>query len=202
MIVQACYSVFNESQFIENSVRSVLQFCDVVYVIDGPYKGFPHNAMCSTDGTLGILRSLGSQVIVDFISSPLPQFEKRSLYFRRKADWYFIIDADEIVVGQTSKVRQELSEITAPAANVTLINDGYVTATAPRFIKYAHNLRYHNNHFTILSEGCPVNQMELPLIESIRVIHLGHLRRRDRKRQMRQYRLGRKMRRYDWKESQ
>jgi len=148
MIVQACYSVFNESQFIENSVRSVLQFCDVVYVIDGPYKGFPHNAMCSTDGTLGILRSL------------------------------------------------------APAANVTLINDGYVTATAPRFIKYAHNLRYHNNHFTILSEGCPVNQMELPLIESIRVIHLGHLRRRDRKRQMRQYRLGRKMRRYDWKESQ
>jgi len=84
--------------WIQFSLESIYDYVDQIVVVDGPFKGFPHNSLSSTDGTLDFLRQF-EKVTVKRIEQPLRQEEKRNLYFDGGADWYFIIDGDEICFG-------------------------------------------------------------------------------------------------------
>jgi glycosyltransferase involved in cell wall biosynthesis len=99
----ACLSVFNEIKNLPACLEG-LEAADIICIVDGAYKDFPHDKPWSTDGTLEYLRDLAkSDQRVHLITCEKPwpgETVKRSQYFiGEEGDWYFLIDADERVEG-------------------------------------------------------------------------------------------------------
>lgn len=102
-LIQACYSVWNEENRIGTSIASIHEYVDRVVVIDGRYEGFATDKPVeSTDHTRAIAGKFSK---VEFIQlhDALRPVEKRMIPFEWEADWYIVLDADEIMYGKGMK---------------------------------------------------------------------------------------------------
>ena len=109
MIIQACYSIFNEDKLLDLSLMSIADYVDKIVVVDGPYKGFRHTSLQSHDETYKVLEKYGiyDTIVID---RSLLEEDKRSLYLTEGCDFYFQIDADEVIIGNVPKAFNWLSE--------------------------------------------------------------------------------------------
>jgi len=163
--ILAGYCVFNEARHIEKSIRSIYDFVDKIVVIDGPYIGYPHNSLKSTDGTREIVLSFDKVKLID-IPHPMRQPDKRSLMFFEEADWYFWIDGDEIAVGDVSRgmdyVRQSKADVLSvmvrlwnPPRNPvewcieSIRRKGYYEVPYPKFFGWKPGLHFAECHNVI-----------------------------------------------------
>jgi len=161
--ILAGYCIFNEAVHIGKSIESIYDHVDRIIVIDGPYIGFPHNSLKSTDGTREIVRSFGSKVELVDIPFPLEQWAKRSMMFGYKADWYFWIDGDEIAVGDVGEgmdfVRRSKDEVLRvkmrlwnPPSNPaewcieSIRQKGYYEVAYPKFFRWQPGLHFSGYH--------------------------------------------------------
>lgn len=147
MRIVAFYSIFNEAQFLKQSVESIASAVDSFVFLDGRYKGFPAKTKGSNDGTLKIIREL--DVNWTYRSLPdLTQMDKRSRMFDlvNEGDWILVIDGDEIA-DKADTLRDSLAKVPADIdfVRVRITGDNYWV----RLIRCKHGARYYPNHYTI-----------------------------------------------------
>jgi hypothetical protein len=101
--VVACYSLYNEIEFIEASLRSVLNLVDYVVAVDGAYSDWPDKHDHSYDGTTELVKQLvGCNGIVISPLHRTTQDGKRNVYVKYVEQkfgdaWLFVVDGDEIL---------------------------------------------------------------------------------------------------------
>jgi len=96
----ACYSIFNEAEFLEESILSIKDFVDKIVVVDGAYENFPHDSFWSTDGSIEIAKKYGADVVIPTCAWS-SQIHKRNQYlkFGQPGDVMITIDGHEIWTG-------------------------------------------------------------------------------------------------------
>lgn len=104
-----CYAVYNAEQTFRRSLESVKRFADRIVVVEGRFLENPHGGSTrnSTDKTVKIAREFTDEVI---ISGDLPQHEQRDLYLleSKGGDYFFIIDADEVLREMTQETKEDI----------------------------------------------------------------------------------------------
>ena len=101
-MIQVCMSVWNEENRIGTAIQSVHKYVDRIVVLDGRYEGFrggPRGSVLSTDHTKAIATKFEKVEYVE-MSEALRPVTKRMLAFEYEdADWYMVLDADELMYG-------------------------------------------------------------------------------------------------------
>lgn len=99
-MIIACYNVYNEAKYLEESLKAIKKKVDYIIVVDGAYKKFPHAYPFSTDGSLKISKKYANKVISKRIAWN-SEIEKRNQYLIGKpGDTYLVIDGHEIWEGE------------------------------------------------------------------------------------------------------
>jgi hypothetical protein len=161
---------YQEAKHIEAALASMTALgCTRLVVVEGRWQGFRaySKSDTSTDGTQEIARKCGAEVIEPPAGGWPTQIAARNAYFVGKpGDWYFIMDADEVVEGT-------LPDLQAPEG-------AYIGGhTEPdgqgvqriRLIRESGDLIYQYTHWAIYRHGRLVE--EAPLTDAFHVRHIG-----------------------------
>lgn len=131
----ALLSWYDESPtWLAETVASIGKVCDHLIAVDGPYAMFPGALSKPASGpeqVETILRVAAGSGIGCTIHAPREawwggEIEKRDAMFRlgetftTPDDWYFIVDADEVISRAPSDLRPRLEASTSAAAELTL----------------------------------------------------------------------------------
>jgi hypothetical protein len=167
--------------------------CRHLAALDGSYALLgARRHLSPTEQPVALLEAgEAAQTAVTVGAGPRPwdsEMEKRTTLFRlaeeayepEPGDWYFVIDADEVVRSRCN-VAARLSETTAYAAKVTLWwskGSGRGLQRSRRFFRAEPGLAVEGNHYTyVLPDGRRVwgNELEGPLLPSIQTaVNLEH----------------------------
>lgn len=135
MRLVALLSWYDESPtWLAECVASIAKVCDHLIAVDGPYAMFPGALSKPASGpeqVETILRVAAGSGIGCTIHAPREpwwggEIEKRDAMFRigetftTADDWYFVVDADEVVSKVPSDLRQRLGESACDAAELML----------------------------------------------------------------------------------
>jgi len=165
--IWAFYVVYNEADFIEKSLSSILPFVDGVVMVDGAYAHYPHTNYLSTDGTLEIAERVcrdSEKSIFTFKPSRAftNEVDKRNFMFEtdiiKEDDWIFIIDGDEqvSVIGNAfNKMADDIRNNRFEGFRIKTVHiDRYPILILrwgnPRIIRKKKGLKYFLNHYTII----------------------------------------------------
>lgn len=181
MIVQACYSIFNEDRLLDLSLMSIADFVDKIVIVDGPYIGFDHKALKSNPKTYKILKKFGKVVTkVITIDRPMSEEKKRSLYFTGDCDLYFLLDGDEVVIGNIDKgldwVRNQPHR---DVFGVRVVLPRSLHSAYPRILRCKEGLYYDRCDDMTIRDGdgkvySPV--LNFPVVPDFAIINLEFLR--------------------------
>lgn len=145
----ACYTVFNEEHLIADSIRSVKAYVDSFLVVDSAFDCNPVNATCSTDNTRKIIEKLCDPKPLEYIASDrkLSEIDARNMVFNHVAigDWALVIDADERLYGDYSRVNNLLAEAKAGKIGSSVDFPLYTTAVNFNGMATDMNLEDFNN---------------------------------------------------------
>lgn len=182
-MVIACIIAFNEERMLPGCLESIEGAVDRVVVVDGVYRLFPHEVPWSTDATREIARAYG----VEWVPCPVgedgelraweTQVEKRTAYLvGEEGDWYFHIDADERLVGELPEM-----EDGQHYAFKVHTRDGRLT-WVPRLWQHRGYMRYEGAHNALWSDDRLINMPGAVRVgvEQCYLLHLAHLRCRQR----------------------
>lgn len=180
--VIACYSVFNEADFLQASLSLIEPHVDEIWLVDGPYANFEHTESYSTDGTLTIIQSfseLHPKKIKLLASAEFPnQMAKRNTYLEKVAegDWLFIIDGDELPWGNLHQLKTLLHQEKYLVVNVLLQHTPLLAAVPlPRLIHKINGMKYKDHHAHIDLKGENILESSNVNIGQLYPIHLIHL---------------------------
>lgn len=133
----ALINVYNDCQFIAACIESIKNHVDEIVIADGAYELYyrkfkQHHRWArpwSTDGTLEIIRALRDLPKLTIIRCTKPwvnQVEKRTalLDHVKTGDWFIIIDADEMLLGDVETGMREIKASGCITARVPLVNLG------------------------------------------------------------------------------
>ncbi len=183
--------VYNATQYLELSLRSLLTVADEVIVVDGPYENYPHTSPMSDDGTLEIVeeyQKLGAPITLIKKRTPWStQMEKRNKYFEygEVGDLMFILDGDcQVIATDYAMDRLRHSDADGfQATDMKTISSGHVIRidwSNPYVLKKTTGMHYDLNHYSIYdAEGRHVYfspyRIE-PLYGNLIVYHHGEQR--------------------------
>lgn len=149
--VIACYSIYNEEALIRSSIDSIKHYVDEIYIADGAYR---QNKL-SDDNTPAIVEdcligTMETQGLLWINRPNLSEIEKRNELYARvpEGEWIFIIDGDEICVGDVKKVIQQIKQCPLDVCLIKVFNNGKGWTWSPRFIRAKKNFRLGPNHWT------------------------------------------------------
>ena len=135
MRIVALLSWYDESPtWLAETVASVGKMCDHLIAVDGPYARFPGALSKPASGpeqVETILRVAAGAGIGCTIHQPRQpwwggEVEKRDAMFRigetmtSAKDWYFVVDADEVISKAPSDLRRRLTDTDLDVAELTL----------------------------------------------------------------------------------
>lgn len=173
----ACISTYGSSKTLEQTLSSIAVFVDHVVVIYGHYLGFPPLLGDDAQGesaskTAEVIKASGIPYTYT-IANNLLQKDKRSmllslkaehwygdyLFQYREGDWLLIIDDDEVLIdddevlkydGRKKSLLTKLGAVPANYGTVIVKNIWQsIDILQNRFVKWAPEIRYHPNHWTI-----------------------------------------------------
>jgi hypothetical protein len=208
----AVWIIYNEEQFIESSVRSVIDHVDELLFVDGAFENFPHDNFLSTDKTFEIIKRVcvekGKTPHIIILEKPWKdEMQKRNLSYMMYVpdwDWMLLIDGDMETVwlsGIEEQIRETMkttyTQIVRTSVDGFTVSVHYYNPNSPHvivkggppriFMKYP-DLHYEFNHYSIFdSTGCnfgkEYNFRPLELI----YIEKGHYRNVERRQAVREY---------------
>ncbi|MEO0206588.1 MAG: hypothetical protein ABIL22_07945 [candidate division WOR-3 bacterium] len=143
-------------ELLEECLVSLKKVVDRIVAVDGAYIEFPHYKPYSTDGCLDIAKKYADVVIENKDAWP-DQISKRNAYLTlsSESDYYFVLDADEVVEGKIDK--HKLIEPYYGIKTLDCQSDG---STIPvdriRLIRHQRNIQYRNLHCEIWANNFPL----------------------------------------------
>ena len=136
----AVYSVYDEIQYFEESLKSIRDKVDLIVVIDGAYKKYPHKYPFSTDKTLLVANKYADKVI-ETAEPWKSEIIKRNQYLIGKpGDIYLQLDGHEIWSG----------DLTPPFGNYKIrmqMKDGWHKFF--RMFEHQAGLHYQRRHYEL-----------------------------------------------------
>lgn len=181
-MLAGCIITYNDMPLIKDCINSIYDKVDRIVAIDGRYKDFPGDSWDSTDGTLEYLCSLDKADVISTLG--YDEIDKRNRYLEEltEGDIVLNLDADEVLIGNISKLESEFGIID--------LADGHgkqVQKRATRFFRFNEGMRYEHVHYTLYYQGRQLNSLKKVLqgsfenIDSFYLKHNYHLRNHERK---------------------
>jgi hypothetical protein len=135
--------------WLYESVSSALALCDRVVALDGAYALFPEGKPHSPPEQVAAIERAGGTVYQPETVWAGNQVEKRTHLFQLEAaEWFFVFDADELVVRVPGDARRRLERTQADVAVYTLGGDRYHRG----LFRGLPNLRVEGRHDHYLAE--------------------------------------------------
>jgi hypothetical protein len=138
------------------------RFCDHLIAADGPYAAFPHEMPYSSPDQSEAIRGAWPGCTIHTRPAPWAgEVEKRDFLFglavAEGADWIFVIDADEVVVGVPSNLRDLLDATQLHVAEATLMYEqtpGWplVPSQVRRLFRVLPGIGYRGAHSRVVAE--------------------------------------------------
>jgi len=145
----ACYNVYNEAEFLEESLKSIRNKVDLIVAVDGAYKKFPHEFPFSTDGTLAIAKKYADKVIENSEAWESEIFKRNQYLIGKSGDIYLVIDGHEIWTG----------DLIPPFGNFRIKwkkSDGWHETF--RMFEHKPGIHYKEFHYNICINGKSIGQ--------------------------------------------
>ena len=167
-MIIACYNIYNEAKYLEESMKSIRDKVDKIVVIDGAYRKFPHIIPFSTDDSLKIAEKYADKVIKcerEMVIDNLESFSweseiaKRNQYLiGEEGDIYLVVDGHEIWKGALPN----------PPGDYRLVikKDGK-WLRFPRMFRHREGIFYMNHHYELWDANGKINDEfpEYPLVK-------------------------------------
>jgi hypothetical protein len=199
MIIQACYSVYNDERFLEPSLIAIRPFVDRTLVVDGSYTGYPTQGI-STDRTKEICHQLGATYLS---VQGLGIKEKMSCFFISGVDWYIHVDADEIPIGRPVELRKFLERTLCPCWGCDILDPSsiasYRTRHTTRIMACVPGMHYWRKHHEVWTSDNRTLLYPMPHEDIIdpklfALVHLHNMRDKGRLKDKWDYVEGRRVR--------
>lgn len=170
MTIIGVMTAYQEAEYIGEALQSLLTIgCERLVVVDGAWACFPRYAEGphSTDGTQEIARSFGAEVIPAPAKGWKTQVRARNAYFvGQPGDWYFILDADERVIGRLP------ARLEGDALEMWRITPGVTTPDRiMRLVKEDGTLKYCYTHYALFRQGRIIDRATT--LDSVVIAHPG-----------------------------
>lgn len=174
----ACINVYNDATILERCIKSVRRGCSdsKVIVVDGAYADFPHENPSSTDGTVQLALALADQVIETTVAWP-DEVTKRNAYLKGdNADTYFVIDADEELLGL-------LPHLNDDDGDILIKRDDDLSTPYPlyRYHRHRPGIRYYGTHHAMVVGNKLLNHWPHELMEGCSLFHHSEERKQDKR---------------------
>lgn len=169
MKLHALINLYNDRTFLAATLESIREIVDTVIVADGAYelyyqryKEFVPDALpSSTDGSLEILQNFKDLPTLRILNAPdgrdkcwPNQAVKRTGLIDAVAlgDWFIIIDADEMIMGDLQESMERIYESGCIVANCPIYNPGthverVIEAWHPRIFQKTAGMNYRGTHW-------------------------------------------------------
>lgn len=166
------------------SVASLSRFADHLVIADGAYRlypdGRPSSGSAEHDAIIKAAEAVGMGITLHIPSQVYEdnEVEKRNLIFRLgeavatpEEDWYFILDADEVVIEDPPNLREDLANTSLDVGSAQMVEHidwhrneqmeqvaraGFASsrtlAESRRFYRAIPGLRCVGNHYTFIAE--------------------------------------------------
>lgn len=146
---------YNDMPLIKNCIESIYDKVDRIVAIDGRYKDYPGSQWDSTDGTLEYLCSLDKADVISTLG--YSELDKRNRYLEELSDGDICLnlDADEVLVGNISKLESDFGII-----NLKDGHSKHIQKRATRFFRYHEGMRYKFVHYTLYQNGIMLNDLK------------------------------------------
>ena len=227
MKVVGCLSWYDESPaWLAAAIGSASGFCDHIVAVDGAYfmfpKGRPYSGSEQTDAITEICAALGLGLTLHIPPTVWygNEVEKRGAMFALAeagtdaSDWYYVIDADEVVREWPKDLRDRLERTNMDAGEVRMMERTDVQATPEtsraarmfhwqtdsttpfrKFFRAARGLRPVGNHYTyIAGDGRALwnvvdanDRVPALMIDDFQIEHRTLMRPQARRAQSREY---------------
>jgi hypothetical protein len=175
----AYYSVYNEGEYLEYSLKSIYDHVDKIIIIEGAFSETQEGNKRSTDNTIGIITNFPdpqSKILKLYPYNHMSQLDQRSLFFRyaprNKDYWGWLVDGDEVYTEENiAKIKQITAEIktfeTIRINSYVFVNDywHYTMIKMPRLFRILANCNYRfiepNKLLKTLPDGSHHELMEI-----------------------------------------
>lgn len=152
MKIVGLLSWFDENPvWLSEAVSSARMLCDEVIALDGAYDGFPGGSPVSGGEQWSAIRDAGGEPVTT-LDLWTDQMEKRTRLFElgaeAGADWFFVFDADDLVMRVPSDARDRLEQAREDVAVYTLGGDRYHRG----LFRALTNLRVEDAHYHYLAD--------------------------------------------------
>ena len=178
-----CINFYDEAEFIEQCIESLVDKVDRIICVDGAYARFEHKKPYSTDGTIEIIQRLQSKYgpKIELIGSETAwkdEITKRNEYFKGKeGDFYIVLDADEVLEGTLDGLEQR------DDWQIRLFRmDGVHPYLIYRIFKHREGIHYAGAHNALHIGSELMNSESLPIFEGAKINHFLDKRSGERKR--------------------
>jgi hypothetical protein len=169
MKLHAVLNIYNDRTFLPSCLESLKDTVDNIIIADGAYQLYfdryrefvPDAAPTSTDGSLEIIQHFKGLPETHFIHNPLGrdrawqnQTVKRTALIEVVPvnDWFIIIDADEMVMGDFQESMEAVYDSGCILASQPLYNPGthmerVIPQWHPRVFKKLEGMHYKGTHW-------------------------------------------------------
>ena len=176
----ACIIAYNEEGLLPGCLASVKPYVDEIVLVEGRIAEMPGEGARSTDKTLAFARAFCTQVVTQVAPWPDEQTMRNQYLVGRDGDWYFVIDADEMLLTPLPRPDQ-LPDI--PAFRIPLtMSDGTSKVYFPRLFQHKGKMEYRELHDALYSDGVWISdKRKMPILHSVHLLHRQPLRSRERR---------------------
>ena len=171
-----CVNVFNEEASLRRCLLSLRGGVDRLVVVDGAYRGFPHEKPFSTDGTCAIAAEFADEVI-EADAAWTDEIVKRNQYLVGKSgDYYLVVDADEEFSGAMPPLVDDDYEIELRRT------DDIDPYPVYRVFKHREGIKYKGTHHALWVDGELLNHRPIKTLEGCHLKH--YIGERDERRKL------------------
>ena len=177
-----CVNFYDEAEFIEGCVESLVDKVDRIILVDGAYVRFSHTLPFSTDGTLDIIHRLQAKYgpkieLITCEEAWKDEITKRNTYFKGgEKDHYIVLDADEVLEGSLDGIESH------DDWQIRLFRlDGVHPYLVYRIFRHRQGIHYAGAHNALHVGSELMNSEKLPVFEGAKIHHYLDKRSSERK---------------------
>jgi len=175
----ACIIAYNEEELLPGCLESIASHVDEIVLVEGRIAEMPGELGTSSDRTIEIAQSFACHIKHNPHPWPDEQTMRNQYLIGNDGDWYFIIDADEMLLTPLPRPDQ-LPDVPAFRVSLTMLGGGH-RFWPQRLFQHKGEMEYREIHDALYSDGVWVSDNRVtPILHSVHMLHRQPLRGRQR----------------------